>query len=668
MAESGYDYVIVGGGSAGCVLAARLTENADVRVLLLEAGRKDNHPYIHMPVGFAKLTSGPYTWGFATAPQKHANNREIPYAQGKVIGGGSSINAEVFTRGNPADYDRWANEEGAEGWAFKDIQKYFIRSEGNTILAGDWHGTDGPLGVSNIPDPQPTARAFVQSCQEFGIPYNPDFNGKVQEGAGIYQTTTRNKRRCSAAVGYLRPAMGRSNLTVETGCLAHRILFDGSRATGVEYSRGGATQTVRADSEVIVTSGAIGTPKLMMLSGIGPAAHLKDRGIDVVHDLPGVGENLNDHFGIDIVAELKGPTSLDKYNKLHWMAWAGIEYVLFRSGPVTSNVVEGGAFWYADKSAPYPDLQFHFLVGAGAEEGVETVESGSGVTLNSYTLRPKSRGTVRLRSADPTDTPVVDPNFLADPYDLKTSAEGVRISREIFRQPSLQKYIKRMHLPGDDVKTAKDFQDYARQYGRTSYHPTCTCKMGTDEMAVVDPQLRVQRTGKHPHLRFLGHAQPDRLQHQRADDHDRREGQRHDPRQPLTAIEQRRRHSRARDTIGRDEDRVRLHHHGRRTGRLRSGQPPLGRSRCHRAAARGGWRRPQRPLSLAGRFRQNDQGDRQLGLVDRAAETHERPGAVVHPGQGARRRLDHQRANLYTRQSAGLRRLAGRGGLHRLGV
>ncbi|MDU8946538.1 GMC family oxidoreductase [Ovoidimarina sediminis] len=493
MAEAGYDYVIVGGGSAGCVLANRLSEDSTARVLMLEAGGRDWHPLIHMPVGFAKMTTGPHTWGFNTVPQKHANEREIPYAQGRVLGGGSSVNAEVFTRGNPVDYDRWAQEEGCDGWAFEDLKQYFLRSEGNTILSGDWHGTEGPLGVSNIPDLQPMTRAFVQSCQELGIPYNPDFNGPVQAGCGAYQTTTKNARRCSAAVGFLRPAMKRPNLTVETGCLVNRITFEGTRATGVEYVTKSGSHTVRADSEVIVVSGAIGTPKLMMLSGVGPAAHLKEHGIDVVADLPGVGSNLNDHFGIDIVAELKGHDSLDKYNKLHWAAWAGLQYVLFRSGPITSNVVEGGAFWYGDTGADVPDLQFHFLAGAGAEAGVPSVPPGSsGITLNSYTLRPKARGTVRLRSARPTDIPLVDPNFLGHPDDLITSVEGVKISREIFSQPSLQKYIRRIRFPDDSVTTQSEFEAYARQYGRTSYHPTCTCKMGTDEMAVVDPRLRVR--------------------------------------------------------------------------------------------------------------------------------------------------------------------------------
>lgn len=490
----GFDYVIVGGGSAGCALAARLSENPAARVCLIEAGGRDTNPLIHMPVGFAKMTTGPLTWGLVTAPQKHANNREIPYAQARVLGGGSSINAEIFTRGHPEDYDRWV-DEGAEGWGFKDIQKYFLRSEGNTILSGDWHGTDGPLGVSNIPEPNVLSRAFVQSCQELGMPYNPDFNGSRQEGAGMYQTTTRGNRRCSAAVGYLRPALGRSNLTLITNALVLRLVFEGKRAVGVEYSAGGQGQIARAESEVIVTSGAIGSPKLLMLSGLGPADHLRAHGIAVVQDMPGVGQNLNDHFGIDIVAELKGHESLDKYNKPHMAAWAGLQYMLFNSGPVTSNVVEGGAFWYADGagSKPKPDLQFHFLCGAGAEAGVPSVPKGSsGITLNSYTLRPRARGSVTLRSADPSATPIIDPNFLGDPDDLRISTEGVKISREIFSQHSLQKYVKKIHFPDDSVKTQADFEAYARQYGRTSYHPTATCKMGKDEMSVVDPQLRVR--------------------------------------------------------------------------------------------------------------------------------------------------------------------------------
>ncbi len=489
----GYDYVIVGGGSAGCVLAARLSENPDARVCLIEAGGRDRNPLIHMPVGFAKMTQGPLTWGLVTEPQKHANNRKIVYAQARVLGGGSSINAEVFTRGHPSDYDRWANEEGCEGWAFADIQKYFLRSEGNGILSGEWHGTDGPLGVSNLPAPQQTTRAFVKSCQELGLPYNPDFNGPSQEGAGVYQTTIRNNRRCSTAVGYLRPAMGRGNLTLITDRMIVRVVFEGRRAVGVALAGNSGEEIIRADCEVIVTSGAIGTPKLMMLSGVGPADHLGAHGIQVVQDMPGVGQNLQDHFGVDIVAELKGHTSLDKYGKPHWSVWAGLQYVLFNSGPVTSNVVEGGAFWHSQPGGAVPDLQFHFLAGAGAEAGVPSVPKGSsGITLNSYNLRPRARGTVTLRSADPRDLPRVDPNFLGHPDDLKVSVEGIKISREMFSQPSLQEYIKELRFPDSSVRSQADYEAYARQYGRTSYHPTCTCKMGVDDMAVVDPQLRVR--------------------------------------------------------------------------------------------------------------------------------------------------------------------------------
>jgi choline dehydrogenase len=486
-----YDYIVVGGGSAGCALAARLSEVSDIKVLLLEAGPPDRNPYIHMPVGFFRMTSGPLTWGLKTAPQKHACNREIPYAQARVLGGGGSINAEVFTRGCPEDYDAWATEHGCDGWSFAEVLPYYLRSEDNDTLSGPYHGQGGPLGVSNLSPPHPLTRAFVKSCQDIGMPYNPDFNGPRQEGAAPYQTTIRNARRCSAAVGYLRPALSRPNLTLRTGAQISRILVENQRAIGIELVVNGRAEVIRAEREVLLTAGAINSPKLMMLSGIGPADHLRSHGIDVTADLPGVGQNLHDHYGIDIVYELNGPYSLDKYAKPHWMLLAGLEYALFRKGPVASNIVEGGAFWYADRANPTPDLQFHFLVGAGVEAGVPKIASGSGVTLNSYTLRPAARGSVTLRSADPAALPVIDPNFLGHPDDLRTSVEGLRISREIMAQAPLAKYIRKEHFPGDSVRTQAELEDYARRYGRTSYHPVGTCRMGTNGASVVDPQLRV---------------------------------------------------------------------------------------------------------------------------------------------------------------------------------
>ncbi|MGI9434631.1 MAG: GMC family oxidoreductase [Geminicoccaceae bacterium] len=487
-----YDYVIVGGGSAGCAMAARLGEIEGARLLVIEAGPPDNDRNIRLPVCFYKMTTGNLTWGYETAPSPQRDGHVMPLPQARVLGGGSSINAMVFMRGNPADYDEWVSEEGCEGWSFQDVLPYFRRCEDNNRLANEYHGTGGPLGASDQISPHPLSRAFVRAAQQSGLRYNPDFNGAEQEGCGIYQVTQRHARRCSASDGYLHPAVKRGNIKVVTDALTTRIIVENGRATGVEYFSHGKTTIVQAEQEVIVASGAIGSPKLLLHSGIGPADELKALGIEPVHDLPGVGKNLQDHIDVYSIHELRDPISYDGHTKPLKMLWAGLEYLLFKSGPVTSNLAEAGGFWYADPDERSPDMQFHFLPGAGVEAGVPPVPSGFGCTINSCHLRPRSRGSVTLRSADPVDPPIIDPNYWAETYDFEMSLRGVEKTRDIARQPELAKFIKAEHMPGPAIKTKKDLEAYAKRYGKTDYHPVGTCKMGVDDMAVVDPQCRVR--------------------------------------------------------------------------------------------------------------------------------------------------------------------------------
>lgn len=486
-----YDYIIIGGGSAGCVLAARLSEMPDAKILILEAGPRDTNPYIHMPVGFFKMTGGPLTWGYETAPLKHANNRITLYPQARVLGGGSSINAEVFTRGCAEDYDGWADELGCKGWSAKDLHPYFVKSEGNARLGGPDHGIDGPLGVSDNGAPNKMSLAYVQGCMEFGMPYNPDFNSGKQEGTGLYQTTTRNGKRCSAAVGYLKPALKRKNLELRTGITVLRIVINKGKATGVEILENGRAITLVASSEVILTAGAIGSPKLMMLSGIGAAAHLQERDVKVVHDLKGVGQNFHDHFSTDVAWILNGAHAYDKYKKPHWMLWAALQYTLFKTGPIASNIVEAGAFWWGNRKEKTPDLQFHFVAGAGVEKAGDSLPGGNGASCNSYFTRPRSRGSVTLRSNNVSDAPIVDPNSFAEPYDLERHIEAIKISQAVGRTKSMQRYVSAEHLPGEKCKTKQDYIELSRATARSSYHPVGTCKMGVDDMAVVDPSMRV---------------------------------------------------------------------------------------------------------------------------------------------------------------------------------
>ncbi len=485
------DYVIVGGGSAGCVLASRLSEDPDVSVLLVEAGPRDTDPYIHMPVGFFRMTGGPLTWGFETAPGAHIGGRRTVYPQARVLGGGSSINAQVFTRGCPEDYDAWEREEGCDGWSYADVLPYFRRSEGNDTFGGNQHGTEGQLGVSSQ-TPHPLTRVFVRAAQEAGLPFRADFNAGVQAGAGFYQVTTRNGRRASTAVCYLKPAAGRRNLSVLTDVLVSRIIVERGATTGIEVIENGRPRVIRADREVILTAGAIGSPKLLMLSGIGPADHLRQLGIDVIADVPGVGRNLQDHMDVDVLAVLNGSHGIDRYKTLRWQMVAGLEYALFRKGPVASNIVEAGGFWWGDASEATPDLQFHFLPGAGIEAGIGSVPGGNGCTLNSYHVRPRSRGSVTLRSTDPAAQPLIDPNAFADPYDLERAVDGIRISQEILSQPAFRPFVSGLHLPDGNVRTADDYRTFARENARSAYHPVGTCRMGGGTDAVVDPHLRLR--------------------------------------------------------------------------------------------------------------------------------------------------------------------------------
>ena len=487
------DYIIVGAGPAGCVLANRLSEDPSNSVLLLEAGGKDWHPLIHMPAGFAKMTKGIASWGWSTVPQRHMKGRVFRYTQAKVMGGGSSINAQIYTRGNARDYDAWEKEEGLSGWGYRDVLPYFMRAEDNQRFANDFHSDQGPLGVSNPISPLPICEAYFRAAQQMGIPFNPDFNGKTREGVGYYQLTQKNARRSSASVAYLRPVRDRKNLTVRSGVLVTRIVIERGRAIGVELvsKPGRSPELVRAEREVIVSSGAIGSPKLLMQSGIGPADHLKSVGVTPILDLPGVGSNMQDHLDLFVIAECTGDHTYDNYAKLHRSALAGLQYLLLKTGPVASSLFETGGFWYADPTAAHPDIQFHLGLGSGIEAGVEKLKN-PGVTLNSAYLRPRSRGTVRLNSADPADHPLIDPNYWADFHDRAMSIKGLRIARKIMRQQALKEYVLREVLPGPSLETDDELFDYACRSAKTDHHPVGTCRMGNDEMSVVTPDLKLR--------------------------------------------------------------------------------------------------------------------------------------------------------------------------------
>jgi choline dehydrogenase-like flavoprotein len=484
-----FDYIIVGGGTAGCVLANRLSANPQNRVLLVEAGGNDNSILFHIPAGFAKMTKGIASWGWSTVPQKHMNDRVFWYTQAKVIGGGSTINAQIYTRGCAFDYDNWA-QSGATGWSYRECLPYFKKSEFNDTFGNEYHGRSGPIAVSKPCALLPITQAFIEACAELGIPYNPDLAGPDHAGAGYYQLTQRNARRSSAAVEYLRPAMIRSNLTVLMTEMVQRIVIENGKAVAIEILRDGQLETIRTQNEIIISSGAIGSPKLLLHSGIGPADHLRKVGITVSHDLPGVGENLQDHLDICVLCECTGDHSYDKYAKPFWGALAGLQYLLTKRGPASSSLFETGAFWYADNNAPAADTQFHFGQGSGIEAGIAKLNN-SGVTLNSAYMRPRSRGTVRLASSDPKDHPLINPNYWSDPYDREQSIKGLKLASEIMRAKALSRFILAERLPGPECKSDDEYFNYACKMAKTDHHPTSTCAMGTGSHSVVSPHLKV---------------------------------------------------------------------------------------------------------------------------------------------------------------------------------
>ena len=488
------DYVIVGAGSAGCVMANRLSARPDTGVVLLEAGGRDWNPWIHIPVGYFKTMHNPSVdWCYRTEPDPGLNDRQLDWPRGKVLGGSSSLNGLLYVRGQPRDYDRW-RQMGNPGWGWDDVLPLFKRSEGQERGADDFHGDQGPLSVSDMRISRPICDAWVAAAREAGYPFNPDYNGARQEGVGYFQLTARGGRRCSSAVAFLNPARRRPNLTILTRAAAGRIIFDGGRAAGIAYrDRSGEERTVKARREVILSSGAIGSPQLLMISGIGEAEHLRDHGIDVVNDLPGVGKNLQDHLQARLVFKCNEPTLNDEVRSIFNQARIALKYALFRTGPMAMAASLATGFMRTGDHVETPDVQFHVQPWSADSPGAG-VHPFSAFTMSVCQLRPESRGEIRLASPDPAVHPKIHPNYLSTETDCRTIVEGIKIARRIARQDSLRHRISEEFRPDEslDLDDYGGTLDWARNHSTTIYHPTGTCRMGTGGDSVVDARLRVR--------------------------------------------------------------------------------------------------------------------------------------------------------------------------------
>jgi len=487
---STFNYIVVGAGAAGCVVANRLSADPNVSVVLLESGGPDRSPLIHMPAGFTKLTGPEVNWGFETVPQPELDNRRMHYPQGRTLGGSTSINAMIYIRGHRLDYEAW-KELGNEGWGYDGVLPYFRKAENNERLVDAYHGTSGPLNVAEQVQHNVLTGAFVRAAQEVGIPYNPDLNGAQQDGVSFYQVTQRNVRRESAATAYLKPVLDRPNLKIITHATATQVIIKGGRAVGLRYLHQGKEQIAYAENAVVLSGGAVNSPRLLLLSGIGPANELQALGIPVTHDLPGVGKNFQDHMDVYITAECSQPVSYNGEDRWFKAIPHGIQYLLYKTGPVTACVAEAGCFVRSSADVRSPDIQIHCLPAYVVDHGRKRI-GGHGITINTCNLRPRSIGAVTLRSANPLDPPAINPNFVADPYDWKISIEAFKWGRKILSAPAFKPFIRGEHMPGKDAQSDEAIRGYIRQWSKTDYHPVGSCKMGQDDMAVVDTQLRVR--------------------------------------------------------------------------------------------------------------------------------------------------------------------------------